>query len=307
MENQMQLTGNSLGTQKPYLRSVRDLMESCCCVPELLSADQIKAHLVGFRGKLSSSALNLRVCGIKYYFRYVVRRPDLAVDIPNPRVAKYVQDVLSEAEILVMLCACTSMRERALIELLFDSGLRSREVCGLRLRDFNRIEQTLTVVNGKGQKMRTVPYSMDLRGTLAAYFKSLKAAPTDFLFENRDNPGTPITIRGVQYIVKEVLKRSKLKKEVHPHTFRHSFAIHYLNNGGNILRLQQLLGHEDIETTFHYLKFCSIPLLDTPTPLSVMLQRQAAAKLAAELAAAAKKAADLLSKSKENGSDAPTS
>jgi integrase/recombinase XerD len=172
------------------------------------------------------------------------------------------------------LSACTSMRERAMIELLFDSGLRSREVCGLRLRDFNRIEKTLTVVNGKGQKMRTLPYSLDLRGTLAAYFKSLKSAPTDFLFENRDNPGTAITIRGVQYIVKEVLKRSTLKKEVHPHTFRHSYAIHYLNNGGNLLRLQQLLGHENIETTFHYLKYCSIPLTDTPTPLSVMLNRK---------------------------------
>jgi integrase/recombinase XerD len=271
---QMALIGNSIGTQKPYLRGVRDLMESCKSVPELLSADDIKAHLVSFRGKISSSSLNLRVCGIKFYFRHVVRRLDLVVDIPNPRVAKYVQDVLSEGEILLMLGACRSLRERAMLELLFDSGLRSREVCGLRLCDFNRIEKTLTVVNGKGQKMRTVPYSVDLRGTFAQYFNSLPAHPTTYLFENRDNAGSAITIRGVQYIVKEVLKRSKLKKEVHPHSFRHSYAIHYLNNGGNLLRLQQLLGHENIETTFHYLKYCSIPLTDTPTPLSVMLNRK---------------------------------
>jgi hypothetical protein len=103
METHMRLSGNSVGTQKPYLRAVRDLMEGCQSIPELLSADAIKAHLVSFRGILSSSALNLRVCGIKYYFRYVVHRPDLAVDIPNPRVAKYVQDVLSEAEILLLL------------------------------------------------------------------------------------------------------------------------------------------------------------------------------------------------------------
>jgi integrase/recombinase XerD len=271
----LQLKGNALGTQKPYLRGVRDLMESCHSIPELLTADQIKAHLVSFKGKISSSALNLRVCGIKYYFRYVVKRPELAVDIPNPRVAKYVQDVLSEAEILVLLAACTSMRERAMIELLFDSGLRSREVAGLRLQDFNRTEKTLTVVNGKGQKMRTVPYSVELRGTLAQYFKSLKAHPTTYLFENKENAGSALTIRGVQYIVKEVVKRSKLKKDVHPHTFRHSFAIHYINNGGNILRLQQLLGHEHIDTTFNYLKYCTIPLTDTPTPLAVMLKRQA--------------------------------
>jgi integrase/recombinase XerD len=281
---QMQLAGNAIGTQKPYLRAVRDLMESCKSIPELLSADEIKAHLVSFRGKYSSSALNLRVCGIKFYFRNVVRRLDLVVDIPNPRVAKYVQDVLSEDEILLLLSACRSLRERAMIELLFDSGLRSSEVCGLRLCDFNRVAKTLTVVNGKGEKMRTVPYSMDLRGTFAQYFMSLKAHPTTYLFENRDNPGAALTIRGVQYIVKEVLKRSKLKKEVHPHTFRHSFAVHYLNNGGNILRLQQLLGHADVETTFHYLKFCTIPLLDTPTPLSVMLHRKKPPTLEARIA-----------------------
>jgi integrase/recombinase XerD len=281
---QMSLSGNSVGTQKPYLRSVRDLMECCKSIPELLSADEIKAHLVSFRGKSSSSALNLRVCGIKFYFRNVVRRLDLVVDIPNPRVAKYVQDVLSEDEILLLLSACRSLRELAMIELLFDSGLRSSEVCGLRLCDFNRVAKTLTVVNGKGEKMRTVPYSMDLRGTFAQYFMSLKAHPTTYLFENRDNPGAALTIRGVQYIVKEVLKRSKLKKEVHPHTFRHSFAVHYLNNGGNILRLQQLLGHADVETTFHYLKFCTIPLLDTPTPLSVMLHRKKPPTLEARIA-----------------------
>lgn len=274
----MQLGGNSMGTQKPYIRAVRDLMESCQSLPEHLSADQIKAHLVGYRGKLSSSALNLRVCGIKFYFRYVVKLPNLAVDIPNPRVAKYIQAVLSEGELSQLFCACTRMRELAMVQLLFDTGLRSREVCAIELRHFDPIHRHLTVVNGKGAKLRTVPYSLELRTTLAAYFKSLKTPPCVFLFENKETPGTAITIRGVQYIVKEVVKRSKLKKEVHPHTFRHSFAIHYINNGGSLLRLQQLLGHENIETTLHYLKFCSIALIDTPTPLSILLKRLAEVK-----------------------------
>lgn len=273
MEAHMQLSGHPMGTQKPYLRSVRDLMESCKSIPELLSADQIKAHLVGYRGKISSSALNLRVCGIKFYFRHVVKLPNLAVDIPNPRVAKYVQAVLSEAEIVQLFSACTSMRELAVVQLLFDTGLRSGEVCAIKLSHFDPVHRQLTVVNGKGSKLRTVPYSLALRTTLAAYFKSLKTPPSVFLFENKEKPETAITIRGVQYIVKEVLKRSKLKKEVHPHTFRHSFAIHYINNGGSLLRLQQLLGHENIETTLHYLKFCAIPLIDTPTPLEILLKR----------------------------------
>lgn len=271
----MKVSGHPMGTQKPYLRAVRDLMESCQSIPESLNADQIKAHLACFRGKISSSALNLRVCGVKFYFRNVVKRLDLVVDIPNPRVAKYVQDVLSEAELFQLFSACTSLRELALLHLLFDTGLRSREVCGLKLIHFNKVHQTLTVVNGKGEKLRTVPYSLSLRTTFANYFNTMKERPEVFLFENRDNAGTAITIRGVQYIVKEVLKRSKLKKEVHPHTFRHSYAVHYINNGGSLLRLKELLGHEDIETTLHYLKFCSIQLTDTLTPLESMLNRVA--------------------------------
>jgi integrase/recombinase XerD len=272
MENQMRVSGNPLSTQKSYIRGVRDLMEMSGSIPELLSVDEIKAHLVSWCGKVSSSALNLRVCGIKLYFRQVIFRPDLAVGIPNPRVAKYVQSALSESDLAVLFGACRRHRELALLHLLFDSGLRSREVCGLKLTDFDRVHQHFTVT-GKGNKKRTLPYSPELRQTLAAYFKSEASQPCVYLFENRQNDGTPITVRGVQYIVKEVLKRSKLKKEVHPHTFRHSFAVHHINNGGNLLRLQQLMGHEDIETTLHYLKFCSIPLTDSSTPLSVMLNR----------------------------------
>lgn len=269
----MTVVGNPLSTQKSYIRGVRDLMEGLQSVPEDLTADQIKAHLASWRGQVSSSALNLRVCGIKYYFRHVVKRPELAVDVPNPRVAKYVQEVLTEHELTVLFGACLSMRELAMLHLLYDCGLRSREVCHLKLSDFEKANRTLTIRNSKGGKLRVLPYSEDLRKTLTDYCNSLKAYPTVFLFENWTTPGQAITVRGVQYIVKEVLKRSKLKKEVHPHTFRHTFAIHFINNGGNLLRLQELLGHEDIETTFHYLKFCNIPLFDTPTPLAALLQR----------------------------------
>jgi integrase/recombinase XerD len=251
-------------------------MESLGSVPEMLDVDQIKGHLAGFRGKLSSSALNSRVCGIKYYFRKVVHRPDLAVDVPNPRVAKYVQEVLSEGDLAVLFRSCQSMRELALLHLLYDTGLRSREVCHIKLTDFDKVHRLLTLRNSKGGKLRTVPYSLSLRDTLTKYFGSLKAHPTTYLFENRDEAGKAITVRGVQYIVKEVVKRSRLKRDIHPHTFRHSFAVHYINNGGNLLRLKALLGHDMLETTLHYLKFCSIPLTDTPTPLEAMLTRQKA-------------------------------
>ena len=269
----MRVSGSPLSTQMTYIRALRDLMVHCGDVPENLSAERIKTYLSSLRGRLSSSALNLRVCGIKYYFRHVVKRLDLVVDIPNPRVAKYVQEVLSEGDLAVLFGACTSMRELAMLHLLYDCGLRSREVCYLKLSDFDKIHRKLTIRNSKGNTMRTLPYSESLRTTLTQYFQTQRTPPSVFLFENKETAGKGITIRGVQYIVKEVLKRSRLKKEVHPHTFRHSFAVHYIDNGGSILRLKELMGHADIGTTFHYLKFCKIPLQETPTPLEAMLKR----------------------------------
>ena len=280
MEHHMRVSGSPFSTQMVYIRSVRDLMERLGDVPECLSGDQIKAHLSGFRGVLSSSAMNLRVCAIKYYFRHVLRRPELVVSIPNPRVAKYDQEVLTVQELTILFAACTRMRERAVLHLLYDCGLRSREVCSIKLSDFERVNQKLTIRNSKGGKLRVVPYSRYLRTTFVQYFGTLRAHPLVYLFENHDNAGQAITVRGVQYIVKEVLKRSKLKKEVHPHTFRHTFAVHFIENGGNLLRLKELLGHEHLETTFHYLKFCKIPLADIPTPLAVLLARQEAEKAA---------------------------
>jgi integrase/recombinase XerD len=273
MEAYMLLIGKPLSTQKMYLRALRDLMENCEDIPENLTATRIQKHLSELRKDLSSSTLNTRVCGIKYYFRNVEKRPDLVVDIPNPRVAKYVQEVLTINELSTLFDACNDMRELALLHLLYDCGLRSREVCNIKLTDFEKTNQKLTLRNSKGGKLRVVPYSNTLKKTLTNYFATLKSRPTTYLFERINEPGIAISVRGVQYIFKEVAKRSRLKKDIHPHTMRHCFAVHYLDNGGSLLRLKELLGHENLETTLHYLKFCMIPLTESQTPLEAMLLR----------------------------------
>jgi site-specific recombinase XerD len=123
-------------------------------------------------------------------------------------------------------------------------------------------------VSGKGGKHRVVPYGQQTRDTLLEYWR--QEQPTDRLFTGTTSRGTPFTVRGVQYVVAQAHKRSGLKKEVHPHTLRHAFAVHYLNNGGSLIRLQQLLGHAYISTTLVYLKHASIPLREVATPLDVL-------------------------------------
>ena len=120
-------------------------------------------------------------------------------------------------------------------------------------------ESTIVIRNSKGQKTRTVEYGQSLRKVLVDYCKVRGGLPKNTLIDSYKEQDVALTIRGIQWIVKEIVRRSGIKKNVSPHTFRHTFAVHYLNRGGSIFRLQQLMGHEYITTTLHYLKYASIP------------------------------------------------
>jgi site-specific recombinase XerD len=271
------LKGCVESTQITYARSLHDLMIATQKVPLETTEQEIIVHLSQLRDErgLSSSAINGRICGIRYYYREVVHRLDIIVDLPNPRRAKVIGDTLNTSEVRQLMSGTRSITHLAILHLLFDTGLRAREVAGLRLCDFDAKSGTLTVRHGKGGKHRVIPYGQQTRDTLLELFRQEK--PTDALFVGVTS-GTPFTARGVQYVVNQAYKRSGLKKYVHPHTLRHSFAVHYLNNGGSVLRLQQLLGHSDISTTMLYLKYTSIPLRDIDTPLDVLTGKSRARK-----------------------------
>ena len=261
MDNHMSLRNNAWATRQNYLRGLRNLMLHLKKRPEDCTVDEIKSFLVYSRDKqgLSSSSVNLRVCGIKYYCREVVNRLDLVVKIPNPRIQKYHTEVLTIEEVRRLFGACRDIRQLLVLQLFYDTGLRVREVVRLRVSDFDKHHQTITIHNSKGQKTRTVNYGGELRKTLCTYCKVLGYVPKDTLIESIKEKGRPLSSRGVQHIVKEAVRRSGLKKRIHAHTLRHTFAVHFLNFGGSLFHLQQLLGHEHLTTTLHYLKYANIP------------------------------------------------
>ena len=274
MDNHMALANNAWATRQNYLRGLRDLMLHLDKRPEDCSADEIKAYLVFARDhqQLSSSSVNLRVCGVKYYCREVIRRLDLVVKIPNPRLQKYFTEVLTFQEVERLFGACRDMRQLLVLQLIYETGIRTRELVRLRVSDFDKNLRIITIRNSKGRKTRTVPYVDQLRNTLRQYCIVRGSVPTNTIIESIKEPGTPLRIRGVQFIVKETVRRSGLKKRIHPHTLRHTFAVHYLNLGGTLPQLQRLLGHEHITTTLHYLKYAHIPGMAAISLLDNLLQ-----------------------------------
>ena len=269
MVNHLTVAGLSKSTAINYVRALRDLQERTGKMAEDLSRDELLAYLAARRKHLSASTLNTVVCALKYYYREVAQRLDLVVDIPNPRKTKQLGDLLNADELRILIKSARSLRHRLVIELLFGLGLRAAEVGRLRISDFDRRQGAVTIRSSKGGVTRVLPYSGRLRSTLNQYYRHER--PVDILIPGRERSHSQgISVRGVQYIVRTTLRRSGLRKRVCPHTLRHCFAVHYLNQGGNLVRLQQLLGHAYLSTTLLYLRYASIPLRDIPSPLDAL-------------------------------------
>jgi site-specific recombinase XerD len=174
-------------------------------------------------------------------------------------------------EVSLLLSNCHYPKQSAVLHLLYDTGLRAREVAHLRIQDFDKATETIRINYGKGGKHRLVPYGRAVAEVLRAYY--VQERPTNWLFEG-NVAGEPISVKAVQYMVREAMKRTPIHKDIHPHSIRHTFAVHYLNSGGTLIRLQQLLGHTDISTTFRYLRYTSIPLREVSTPLDVLVEHK---------------------------------
>jgi len=274
MVDHMSLANNALATQINYVRGVRELILDGNKLPEDHTVHQIKHFLVQLRdsGRLSDSSINLRVCGLKYYFRHVVIRLDLVVKIPNPRIAKYHTEILDTAEVKQLFNACRDVRQLLVVQLLFDSGMRIGELLRVSLKDFDKTNRTIILRRTKGQRLRVVPYGDHIRTTLIQYIQMLGYFPKHNLIESYKFKGQPISLRGLQHIVSQVAKRSGINKKISAHTLRHSYAVHFLNNGGHLPQLQVLLGHKHITTTLHYLKYAHIPLKQIVTPLDHLMK-----------------------------------
>jgi len=252
-----------------YVRALRDVQHHFDRLADELTRDELLAYLADKKKRCSSSTLNTQVCALKYYYREVVRRVELIVDIPNPRTSKQLGDLLNTQEMRHLLRSARSLRHRLALELMFGLGLRVGEVGRIRLGDFDPQQRTLTIRTAKGGITRVLPYDDRLRHTLLLYYRQEK--PQDYLLPARNRSTSPgISVRGIQYIVRMTLDRARLPKRVCPHALRHSFAVHYLNNGGNILRLQQLLGHTYLSSTLIYLRYASFALRDIPSPLDFL-------------------------------------
>ena len=215
------------------------------------------------RAGLSASSIKLVVVALKIFFRFLagkgIIKRDPAEALALPRIERYLPETLNELQVEQFLekidtKAVHGLRDRAMIELLYASGLRISELANARLENFN-FEERMVRVTGKGNKTRLVPVGRKACEALAAYLsterpKLVKPRSSSEIFLSER--GTKLTTTRIWQIVKKHARRAGLDKNIYPHLLRHSFATHLLSNGADLRIIQEMLGHADISTTQVY-------------------------------------------------------
>ena len=207
---------------------------------------------------LKSSSINRKISSIKHFYLFLLKKKVIknspADEITTPKQEKYLPTSMSEDEVESLLGSPKSSikierRDKAMIEILYATGMRISELVNLKLTDidFNR---SVLKVFGKGSKERLVPYGEKAAEALRIYLEDRKTLDSKDVFLS--NRGTRITRGAFWQRIKIYIKRENLKLSISPHTLRHAFATHLLNRGADLRSVQILLGHSDLSTTQIY-------------------------------------------------------
>ncbi|HXI03594.1 MAG TPA: site-specific tyrosine recombinase XerD [Candidatus Saccharimonadales bacterium] len=212
---------------------------------------------------LSPRSISRALASLRVFFRFLRQegrtREDPTAEIDGPRVERTLPRALSRAEIERLLSApdlsnATGVRDAAMVETLYATGLRVSELVGLRLEDLH-LEEGYLLCRGKGSKERVVPVGSQARGRLEEYLRGsrreiLKGRATPALFVQSRGGG--MTRQGFWKRLRMLATSAGLRTRVSPHVLRHSFATHLLENGADLRVVQKMLGHADISTTQIY-------------------------------------------------------
>ncbi len=223
-----------------------------------LKSDDLRAFVASeHRRGLSPKSLQRRLSACRSFYRWMLKQGRIAASpadaIRAPKAGRKLPQVLDVDEAVQLVEVATDaplgVRDRALLELLYSSGLRVSEVCALRWGGLD-FAQGLVTVLGKGGKQRVVPVGSHARAALQALQVQSDGSAEAFVFPGRG--GNQISTRAVQLRIRHLARQQGVFKRVHPHLLRHSFASHMLESSGDLRGVQELLGHADIATTQIY-------------------------------------------------------
>ena len=258
LKTELKLRGFSPMTVRNYSFFVDKFIQFSNKSSDILAEEDVKHYLSSLIETKSKSTTMLAAAAIKFFFAEVLKKQ--LTNIKLPKQDKRLPDVLTKEEVKVLIDTADTTKSRLMLSLLYSSGLRVSELVNLKSQDIRFEENIGWVRGGKGGKDRMFLLSGKITEELNSYIKN---HAQDYLF-SKDKP---LTTRNIQKIVKRAREKSGIQKKITPHTMRHSFATHLLEQGVDIRKIQILLGHANLNTTQLYSHVSTAELKKIISPL----------------------------------------
>lgn len=266
LETELKLRGFSENTVKTYMTSNTLFLDWIKKQPEQVTEQEIKdylAHLMSDE-KISASSIALKKAALKFLFDEMLKKG--IVNLKTPKIPKKVPVILTRDEIRKLIDSAGSYKSKVIIQFLYSSGLRLSELINIKINDLEIKEKIGWVRRGKGNKDRIFLLSDTIIKELEKYMLTLDP-DEKYLFPGINGH---VSARNVQKIIENATERAGLRKKVHPHMLRHCFATHLLDAGVDIRKIQELLGHANLQTTQIYTSVSKEELKKVKSPLDCL-------------------------------------
>ena len=260
LETEIKISKLSPYTLRNYVDFNKQLFKQSNKQPLEIEQQDVKNFLADKMVEKSSSSTILFLAAIKFAFTSLLQK-DPTAGIKRPKNEKKLPVVLTKREIDNLINSTETKKSKLIIQLLYSSGLRVSEIVNLKPSDLDFNENIGWVRSGKGKKDRMFILSKKISKKLENFSK--RFSNWNYIFSKEK----PLTTRNIQKIVQKTTEKAGIEKSVHPHTLRHSFATHLLENGVDIRKIQVLLGHASLTTTQIYAHVSSTELKKIKSPL----------------------------------------
>jgi len=265
MIEDMTVRGFGEKTQSDYIRHVKNFTIFLGRSPDTAESEDLRKFQLHQREQgVQPPTMNGAVAALRFFFTTTCNRPEMARHLRLVKQPQKLPVVLTTEEIFQLVEAAPGPKYKAALGVAYGAGLRVSEVANLKVSDIDSERMVLRVEQGKGRKDRNGMLSPRLLELLQEWW--LVGQPTTWLFPGRD-PLLPITARQLYRVVRETATAVGIEKRVSPHTLRHSFATHLLEQGTDIRVIQVALGHSKLDTTARYAHVASKVLRDVLSPL----------------------------------------
>jgi site-specific recombinase XerD len=252
-----------------YLKQVSYFARHFGRSPERLGAEEIRSYQIYLakERKVSVSSRTVAVSALRFFYAVTLKQDRIIPMIPTPKQEHRLPVILSPEEVLWLLESAPSFSHQVIFSTMYGTGARVSEALHLRASHIDSLRMMIRIEQGKGHQDRYVQLSPKLLELLRAYWR--KVRPREWLFPGQD-PNQPLSREAVGQAITHASQRAGLTKHISPHSLRHAYAVHLLEAGTDLRKIQLLLGHRSLSSTARYLCLATNTVCATTSPLDLL-------------------------------------